>query len=83
MKRLFAVLGTAGVVFVAIVVGIVVAYEALLFFWVYDRNPDYYWIDSCLDAGGSWNAEARQCEGARTSKLNTEYPAWPSVSTST
>lgn len=28
-------------------------------------DPFFFQIDSCLDAGGRWNEEINECEGAR------------------
>lgn len=40
----------------------VASYLAALFI-VHDCNPDFLSIDSCLDSGGRWNYETRNCEG--------------------
>jgi hypothetical protein len=44
-------------------VGLVVAvlYFAVLFI-AHDFDPDFLAIDSCLDAGRTWNQKTRQCE---------------------
>ncbi len=38
---------------------------AVLGMWLW---PKFYWwltVDSCLDQGGSWNEQTRECEGGR------------------
>lgn len=75
MRSLLIFVGAAAGVLAAIFVGAALAYEFMLFAWVYDWNPDYSSIDRCLDRGGRWVYESRQCEGSRVRPPTADSPA--------
>ena len=57
---------------VTLVAAVLLSYPAFLFV-VHDFNPDFMKIDSCLDRGGSWNYQTRQCEFEDVSELDVSY----------
>lgn len=52
---------------VCLILLLLVVYHIVL--WIaLDFDPYFFYIDSCLDLGGSWNEEINDCEGSESYK---------------
>ena len=61
MKKPFKIIIlSVGIPIIALII-IILAYYLFLFV-IYNFNPDFIKIDSCLDEGGTWDYEDKTCK---------------------
>ena len=67
-----AALKYAGIVtgLLATLIAILIGIHLATLWVLHDYNPDFLKIDSCIDAGGTWNYETRECENPRSALSN-------------